>query len=90
MADLHLNVKDIYFQQYLRGEKTHEYREYNEYWKKRLIGREYSEIYYKSGYPKSGDKDKVRVIPYRGYEVTTITHSHFGEAPIKVFAINLT
>ncbi len=87
--DLHLNVKAIYFDEHVAGDKVYEYRLYNEYWKKRLIGQRYDKIYYKSGYPKKGDTKKIRVMPYHGYTVTKRQHPHFGDKPVEVFAIKL-
>lgn len=37
MANLQLAVKGEYFDAMIRGEKTEEYRLFNDYWKKRLI-----------------------------------------------------
>tara|TARA_R110000851_G_scaffold20691_4_gene62424 strand:- start:903 stop:1199 length:297 start_codon:yes stop_codon:yes gene_type:complete len=90
MTDLHLNVKKIYFDQHRSGDKPFEYRLYNEYWIKRLVGRDYNHLFYKSGYPKKGDKSKIDIMPYKGYEIQTRTHPHFGIDPVKVFAIKLT
>lgn len=28
-------------------------------------------------------------VPYNGYEIKTITHPHFGDKPVKVFAIKV-
>ncbi|WP_455657249.1 hypothetical protein [Photorhabdus khanii] len=49
---LHLPVKKIYFDQIKSGEKSDEYRLVTEYWKKRLEGRDYDEVYVKCGYPR--------------------------------------
>jgi ABC-type metal ion transport system substrate-binding protein len=88
--DLHLNLKDCYFRQILSGEKKEEYREYNDYWKKRLIGRKYQRVIVKSGYPKKDDTLKQIAKPYRGYVVKDIFHEHFdGGKCVKVFAIDV-
>ncbi|MCZ4321408.1 hypothetical protein [Pseudomonas anguilliseptica] len=29
------------------------------------------------------------VLPWRGYRLAIITHPHFGETPVEVFAINV-
>lgn len=87
--DLHLNVKQIYFDEYISGNKDYEYRLYNDYWRKRLEGRDYCLLHYKAGYPKKDDHTKISIIPYYGYQIQTITHPHFENIPKKVFAIKL-
>lgn len=89
MADLHLNVKGVYFDAYVAGDKDYEYRLRNNYWIKRLVGREYKNIFYKKGYPKRCDSKNIKIIPYRGYELMTIDHAFFGDDPVDVFAIRL-
>lgn len=90
MADLILNVKDVYFRQVKEGSKVEEYRLDNEYWRKRLEGKSYNRIVYCSGYPKREDTEKRIIFPYVGWERKTITHPHFGNKPVNVFAIILT
>lgn len=88
--DLHLPLKEIYFNQILSGEKKEEYRLYNDYWKKRLIGKDYSRIIFKCGYPKKEDTGRQIVKPYLGYHIKVIKHEHFeGGKPVKVFAIKV-
>ena len=87
MARLQLNIKGEYFHQIKSGEKVQEFRLFNDYWKKRLVNREYTMIDIKLGYPKSDDISRIESRPYRGYEVKTIQHKHFGTEPVKVFAI---
>ena len=87
--DLHLNVKSRYFNQYIAGQKPYEYRLYNDYWKKRLVGKSYNTIHYKAGYPSKDQASKIRIMPYCGYKIQTIQHPHFGDKPVKVFAIKL-
>ena len=87
--DFHCNVKGVYFNQALSGDKPFEYRLRTPYWKKRIEGREYKNIIYKHGYPKKGDKSKTLIFPWRGYELQTITHPHFGNDPVDVYAIVL-
>ncbi|HAS6506889.1 TPA: ASCH domain-containing protein [Vibrio parahaemolyticus] len=73
----------------LRQEKKYEYRLQTDYWRKRLEGREYDEVHIKLGYPKSGDTEKILVRPWKGFEEMVITHPHFGDAPVSVFAIKV-
>lgn len=89
MNDLHLHVKTEYFDAIKRGEKTEEYRLYNDYWGARLLLRDiaYENIVIHNAY-KSGDKNRL-TFQWRGCEFKTITHPHFGPEPVTVFAIKL-
>ena len=87
MATLHLSVKKEYFFEMKDFSKIYEYRLRNEYWTKRLVDRDYDEIQIKMGYPRKDDFSKVLHRPYLGYEEQTITHPHFGDDPVDVFAI---
>ncbi|HFN6802524.1 TPA: hypothetical protein ACHFZX_002678 [Escherichia coli] len=40
-------------------------------------------------YPKRDDSSRRIDVPYGGYEIKTITHPHFGDKPVKVFAIKV-
>lgn len=85
--DLHLNLKGEYFHAIRAGKKAEEYRLYNDYWRKRLEGREYERLIIKWGYPAGHEAHRIINLPYFGYEVKTITHPLFGPDPVKVFAI---
>lgn len=87
MPDLHLNLCGEYFDEIVAGTKKFEYRLKNDYWTKRLVGRRYKYVLFKRGYPKADDLFKIHTVPYRGYEVQTITHPHFGSEAVEVFAI---
>lgn len=89
MKPLHLNLKDIYFQEIKSGIKIFEYRLATPYWEKRLVGREYSAIVVKSGYPSRSDLSRQIIRPWLGYEIHTINHPHFGGEPVEVFAIRV-
>ncbi len=89
MTILHLNLKKEYFEEIKKGHKSYEYRLFNDYWCKKLIGKTYDEIHIKLGYPRSTDFHKIIKFPFIGYEVQNIIHKHFGEKEIKVFAIYL-
>lgn len=87
---LHLHVKHIYFSQMRFGEKLWEYRLFNDYWKKRLIDREYEEAWVYDGYPKAGNEDKILKYSYLGFkELPVFRHVHFGPGVHHVFAIDL-
>lgn len=87
MADLILPVKRIYFEQMRDGTKPAEFRLTTPFWAKRLVGRTYDRVIITLGYPKRGDPDRTLVFPWRGYTVETITHPHFGDQPVQVYAI---
>lgn len=89
MADLVLPLKAEYFHQIRNGTKTDEFRLCTPYWRKRLEGRTFDLIVLTLGYPAASDTARRFVRPWRGYRVTTITHPHFGPAPVQVFAINV-
>ncbi len=89
LPNLVLHLKKEYFEQIKAGEKLEEYRLVTEYWKKRLEGRNYGQIILLCGYPKRGDEANKITRPWRGFEVKTICHKHFGDAPVNVFAIRL-
>lgn len=89
MSTLYLPIKGEYFDQIKAGTKPEEFRLANDYWRKRLVGRTYDRIELTRGYPKRGDTERRLVLPYRGYRLTTITHPHFGDQSVEVFAINV-
>lgn len=86
-----LNVKREYFEQIKRGEKKEEYRRVCNFWNSRIGIKEnsLSFVEIRCGYPKRGDMDKILSFPWRGFEIKTITHEHFGPNPVRVFAIKL-
>jgi len=95
VATLQLAVKGEYFDAMKRGEKLEEYRLVNPYWSKRLIGaltglpRAFDRLIITKGYPNRNDESRRIDIPYRGFEIKTITHPHFGPLPVQVFAIKV-
>jgi uncharacterized heparinase superfamily protein len=89
MTDLILPVKRIYFEQMRDGTKPFEFRLRTPYWRKRLEGRTYSRVIVTLGYPKADDHEHRLVRPWRGFELQTITHEHFGPETAEVFAIRV-
>ena len=89
MANLQLAVNGEYFDAMKSGDKKEEYRLVNPYWEKRLIDRDYDRLVITRGYPKRDDISKRIDIPYYGFEIKTIIHNHFGNDPVKVFAIKV-
>lgn len=86
---LRLNLKREYFEAIKNCEKFEEYRLVNEYWSRKLVGKQYSRIEICLGYPKKGDESKTLIFPYRGYVQKKINHPHFGDADVWVYAITL-
>ena len=86
---LRLAVRREYFEDAAVGVKRYEFRLRSVYWRKRLEGKDFSEIVYTLGYPKKGDMSRTIVRPWRGYEIRIITHPEFGPDPVEVFAIRL-
>lgn len=86
---LHLPVKAEYFRQMRDGVKRYEYRLQTDYWRKRLVGRDYDEIHIKLGYPPAGSPDRILIYPWRGFTEDVIEHPHFGPGRHAVFAIRV-
>jgi hypothetical protein len=88
--DLIIAVNGEYFDQIKAGTKIEEYRLCTLYWKKRLHGRYYEKLVLTRGYPKRTDLDKRMEFKWQGAVIKTITHQHFGDKPVAVYAIPLT
>lgn len=86
---LRLPMKAQYFDAIKAGTKPWEYRLRTPYWCKRIESREYDEILLTRGYPPSYMVNRMLRRPWRGYEVQRITHPHFGESEVTVFAIKV-
>jgi len=86
MAYLHLNLKGDYFDQIKAGTKDREYRLAAK-WMKRLEGKTFDGMMLKRGYPARGDAERIIERPWRGFQLETITHPHFGAEPVEVCAI---
>lgn len=89
MADLHLALKGEYFDAIKAGTKTEEYRMVCPFWAMRIEGREFQRVILTRGYPKRTDWSRRLELPWRGYTVKMITHPHFGNVPIRVYAIRV-
>lgn len=89
MKILTLNLKREYFEQIKSGIKTEEYRLCTPYWQKRLENKNYDKVVIKLGYPKNSEIEKIMEFTWKGYKKRKITHKHFGNDPVKVYAIKL-
>lgn len=87
--NLTLNLKKKYFDEIKNGTKTEEYRLCTPFWKKRIEGKEFENIIIKLGYPKNDQKEKILIFPWKGYEIKEIKHEHFGDTPVRVYAIKI-
>jgi hypothetical protein len=84
---LQLALKGEYFNAIQNGDKTEEYRLVTDYWRKRLVGRDYESIILTLGYPSRDDESRHMEFQYHRPTIKTITHPHFGSSPVEVFAI---
>ncbi len=84
-----LRLEGRYFREIQAGVKTLEYRLRSDYWRKRLVGRDYDLIEVTLGYPKAGDSERSMRFPWRGVVEQVIQHPHFGADFVEVFAIPL-
>ena len=85
---LHLHLRFEYFDDVAAGRKPQEYRDAAK-WKKKLDSKKYEWIRLYRGFEKVAN-DTILDIPYRGYELETIVHPHFGNIPKLVCAIHVT
>jgi len=77
-----LTIKKEWFDLIKSGKKKIEYREYKEYWKKRLLNKSYDFIEFRNGYRKNVPTVKA---VYEGYVVIDGDITPLGN--IKQFAI---
>ena len=63
---LHLNLFRKYFDEIVEGTKTIEFRDRTDYWKKRLVNREYDVIKFRNGYAKDAP---TMLVEYVGLNV---------------------
>lgn len=89
MTMLPLPLRGEYFDDIQAGAKGEEYRLCTPYWRRRLEGRSFDGIELMRGYPRRDDSARRLSRPWRGYTIKTITHPHFGPAPVQVFAIRV-
>ena len=89
MSWLHLNLRAEYFDAIRDGEKTEEFRRVTAYWIRRLEGRSFEGIRLMKGYPSRNDATRILERAWRGFERKTITHPHFGDLAVEVFAISV-
>ena len=95
MVTLHLNLKKKWFDMILSGEKTEEYRDITEYWKKRLTKhwehpiyerKSYDTITFSNGYSKNR---RQFVIKYHQLRVGKGKHEWGADYGIDYFKLYL-
>ena len=84
---LYLHLKKIYFNQIKAGIKLCEFRLATEYWRKRLVGKYFDEVYLMCGYPKPNETDKIIKRKWTMLAKEWILHEKFGPDPVEVFVI---
>jgi len=86
LKPLFLILHKKWFDEIKAGKKKKEFREMTEYWRRRIEGREYSCIIFQNGYAKNAPRVKVQ---YKGYSIAQLTHEHFKNKPVTVYALKL-
>lgn len=86
---LTLRLKEKWWNQIKCGEKTEELRVATDYWRKRIVGREYDEIHLWMGYPPKTDVHRLIRREWDGYEERVIVHEEFGDEEVVVLAIDV-
>jgi hypothetical protein len=86
---LTLRLKAKWWKQIEAGTKTVELRLATDYWRKRLIGRQYDEIHLWCGYPPKTDTSKLLRRRWRLVAKERILHDEFGPLPVDVFCIDV-
>jgi hypothetical protein len=76
---LTLNLKETYFKQIAAGTKTEEYRMANDYWMKRLHGKQIDVIEICNKYPPRGDVNNRMWFKYGGFTLKVIEWDNDGE-----------
>ena len=84
---LHLHLTFQYFDEIKAGKKSEEFRN-AEYWRPRLDAGNYTHIRLWRAYQKKSPETVID-LPYKGYELKTITHPHFDNVQTLVCAIDV-
>lgn len=87
--DLYLPVKGRWFLDIQNGIKPFEYRLYNDYWCRRLIGKTFDRIVITHGYPKRDDMSRRIIKPWADYEIQTVVSEEWDNIPQTCFAIRI-
>ena len=88
MKILHLHVTRKHFDQIKSGNKKEEYRAWNIYWKKRIIGVPFEAVEIYHGYPKAGAGERI-IFAWDGYEKKILEVKLYKKGLFLYFAISL-
>lgn len=80
---LHLTLKKKWFDLIASGKKKEEYRDFKQYWKRRLLHKMYDEVQFRNGYRKNSPLMRVEI---RGVSIADV---HFEDKIKKIFIIKL-
>ena len=86
---LTLRLKSKWWTRIKLGDKTEELRLATDYWRKRLVDREYDEIHIWLGYAKKTDLGRLIVRKWNGCFLDEVKHEEFGAEPVEVFVIDV-
>lgn len=89
---LNLPLKKHWFEMIKSGEKKEEYREFTDFWKKRLVAKiddeeeaiyfwNYDVLRFTLGYPKAEEKDKIMYFECDGITFGESEHTEWGGDP---------
>lgn len=84
-----LPLKRRWFEAIKDGSKIEEYRLDNEYWRKRLEGKDFDEVTVTLGYPRRDDTERRLTFPWLGAYRRMVTSDEWGGVPKMVWAIRL-
>lgn len=84
---LFLTIKKYWFDKILSGEKTIEYREYKDYYHKKICNTNYTEILLQAGYSKTSPRLKAKITLIDVNEIVFDTELFSGK--MEVYEIHL-
>ena len=88
MKTLYLHVPRKHFDQIKSGNKEREYRPWNIYWKKRIIGVPFEAVEISYGAPKAGTRERI-TFAWDGYEKRLLEVKLYKKGVYLYFAISL-
>lgn len=90
-----LSVTTGVFDEIHMGAKIQEYRPYNNFWKRRLIGKSFTHVAIICGQNRGGKVQRTMVFQWCDYEIKTVRQGRGnagqggGDGTVEVFAVNL-
>lgn len=86
---LMMRLKKRWWDLIASGDKLDELRLQTDYWRRRLVGREYDEIHLWLGYPPRTETNRLLVRRWQGFASRVVVHEEFGADPVEVYAIDV-